>query len=193
MAHEMEKLRDYFDNGRIASEEARTFIARKQEERDRIKPKYMDSLLFSLERLIPTAEKQHIILGLENRYHYHELPGPEDFEILFSEFRAGPLGYWHDTGHAHANERLGIIASDEMLRRYTDHLVGIHLHDAIGLDDHLAPGKGEVDFDAVRSFLKTDTPVVVELKPGTLESDVAEGFRFVRQRMKISRRRTERR
>ena len=183
MTHEMEKLRDYFNTGRIDSEEARTFIDRKLEERDRIKPKYMDSLLFSIDLLLPIAEKQNIILGIENRYHYHELPGPDDFEILFSEFRGGPLGYWHDTGHAHANERLGIIPDDEMLKRYSDHLVGIHLHDAIGLDDHLAPGKGEIDFENFRPFLKNDIPAVVELKPETPDSDVADGFRFVRQLM----------
>ena len=183
MTHEMEKLRDYFNTGRIDSEEARTFIDRKLEERDRIKPKYMDSLRFSIDLLLPIAEKQNIILGIENRYHYHELPGPDDFEILFSEFRGGPLGYWHDTGHAHANERLGIIPDDEMLKRYSDHLVGIHLHDAIGLDDHLAPGKGEIDFENFRPFLKNDIPAVVELKPETPDSDVADGFRFVRQLM----------
>jgi sugar phosphate isomerase/epimerase len=181
MAHEMDKLRDYFNTGRIHSDEARSFIDRKLEERDRIKPKYMDSLLFSIDRLIPIAEKHNIILGIENRYHYHELPGPDDFEILFSEFRGGPLGYWHDTGHAHANERLGIIPGGEMLRRYSDHLVGIHLHDAVGLDDHLAPGKGEIDFGVLRPFLEKDRPAVVELKPGTPDSEVSDGLRFVRQ------------
>ena len=191
MAHEMDKLRDYFNTGRIHSDEARSFIDRKLEERDRIKPKYMDSLLFSIDRLIPIAEKHNIILGLENRYHYHELPGPDDFEILFSEFRGGPLGYWHDTGHAHANERLGIIPGGEMLRRYSDHLVGIHLHDALGLNDHLAPGKGEIDFEDFRSFLEKDMPAVVELKPGTPDSDVADGFRFVRQLMESDNKQTE--
>jgi sugar phosphate isomerase/epimerase len=183
MAHQMEKLRDYFNTGQIDSEEARTFIDRKLEERDRIKPKYMDSLLFSIDLLLPIAEKQNIILGIENRYHYHELPGPDDFEVLLSEFSGGPLGYWHDTGHAHANERLGVIPGGEMLGRYSDHLVGIHLHDAIGLDDHLAPGKGEIDFENFRPFLENDMPAVVELKPGTPDSDVAEGFRYVRQLM----------
>ncbi len=183
MAHEMEKFRNYFNTGRIDSEEARTFIARKLQERDRIKAHHMDSLLFSIDRLIHIAEKQNVILGLENRYHYHELPGPDDFEILFSEFRGGPLGYWHDAGHAHANERLGITPGGEMLKRYADHLVGIHLHDAAGLDDHLAPGKGEVDFEAFRPFLERDIPAVVELKPGTPDSEVSEGFRFVRQLM----------
>ena len=181
MAPEMEMLRHYFDTGRIDSAEARAFLNRKLQERDRIKPKHMDSLLFSIDRLIRIAEKQNIILGLENRYHYHELPGPDDFEILFSEFRGGPIGYWHDTGHAYANEMLGVIPDGEMLKRYSDQLVGMHLHDAVRLDDHLAPGKGEIDFNAFRPFLEKDIPVVVELKPGTPDSEVSEGLCFIRQ------------
>jgi len=181
LAHEMDKLRDFFNTGRIDCEAARAFIDQKLQERDRIKPKHLDSLLFSIDRLIPAAAKQNIILGLENRYHYHELPGPDDFEILFSEFKGAPLGYWHDTGHAHANEKLGLIKGNEMLERYADQLVGIHIHDAVGLDDHLAPGKGEIDFEPLRPFLARDVPAVVELKPGTPDSEVSEGLRFVRQ------------
>jgi sugar phosphate isomerase/epimerase len=78
-----------------------------------------------------------------------------------------------------------------MLKRYSDDLVGIHLHDAIGLDDHLAPGKGEIDFENFRSFLKKDMPAVVELKPGTPYSDVADGFRFVRQLIESDHKQTE--
>ena len=185
IAPEMDKFRDFFNTGRIATEEARTFLARKLAERDQEKPKYMDSLRFSLERLIPIAEQQNISLGLENRYHYHELPGPDDFETLFLEFSGARLGYWHDTGHAHANEQLGIIAGGEMLKRYADYLVGIHLHDAIGLDDHIAPGKGEIDFEAVRPLLTEKMPAVLELKPGTRDADITAGLNFIRQLMDV--------
>ncbi|NIS46468.1 MAG: hypothetical protein GWN76_11420, partial [candidate division Zixibacteria bacterium] len=44
-------------------------------------------------------------------------------------------------------------------------LIGVHLHDAIGLDDHIPPGSGEIDFAALKPFLKADTIKVIELKP----------------------------
>ena len=179
MAPEMKRLRHYFDTGRIESEEARAFIDQKLQEREQVKSIYVDSLLFSIDRLIRIAEKQNIILGLENRYHYHELPGPDEYEILFSEFSGGPIGYWHDMGHAHANEKLGIVAEGELLKRYSDHLVGIHLHDAVGLDDHRAPGKGEIDFEALRPFLEKDIPLVMELRSGTPDTEITEGLRFM--------------
>ena len=126
-----------------------------------------------------------MLLGLENRYHYHELPGLDDFKVIFDTFKGAPIGYWHDTGHAHANEALGLIPRGSLLQSYSGQLIGIHLHDAVGLDDHIPPGSGEIDFKALKPFLKTDTIKVIELKPGIPESKASEGVRFIRDELSI--------
>ena len=125
----------------------------------------------------------NVILALENRYHYHELPGPDDFGELFLHFKGAPIGYWHDTGHAHANETLGLIPRESLFQSYSDELIGIHLHDAIGLNDHIPPGSGEIDFAALKPFLKTDTIKVIELKPGIPALEVSEGIKFIREKL----------
>ncbi len=181
MNHEMQMLYQYVNANRINSEEAQIFIRKKVKERDRRKTRHMDSLLASLDRVVPVAEKQGVLLGLENRYHYHELPGPDDFEIIFDKFRGAPIGYWHDTGHAHANEVLGLITRNALLQNYADQLIGVHLHDAVGLDDHLPPGTGEIDFTALKPFLKAETVKVMEIKPGIPTTEVSKGIRFVRE------------
>lgn len=183
MKTEMDVLRHFLKTNQIHSEEAQAFIFRKLKERDKLKNKHFNSLLFSLDRLIRVAEKHNIILGIENRYHYHELPGIDDFKILFTEFEGGPLGYWHDTGHAFANEILNIFPAGALLNSYSDRLIGVHLHDAIGLEDHLAPGTGKIDFKGIRSYLKKDTLLVIELKPGTSDAEVSQGIKFVRKNL----------
>jgi sugar phosphate isomerase/epimerase len=183
MNHEIQLLYQYFNSNRIDSEEAQLFIRHKLKECDTLKPRHMDSLLASLDRLVPIAEKQGVLLGLENRYHYHELPGLDDFRLIFDTFKGAPIGYWHDTGHAHANEILGFIPPNALLQNYADQLIGVHLHDAIGLDDHITPGSGEIDFTALKLFLKADTIKVIELKPGIPASEVSEGIRFVREKV----------
>jgi sugar phosphate isomerase/epimerase len=183
MNHEVKVLYQYFNSNRLDSEEAQIFIQNKLRERDYQKQRHMDSLLASLDRLIPVAEKQGVLLGLENRYHYHELPGPDDFEVIFDTFKGAPIGYWHDTGHAHANECLGIIPGESLLQTCAARLIGVHLHDAVGLDDHIPPGSGEIDFAALKPFLKSDTIKVIELKPGIPALEVSEGIRFVRKRL----------
>ena len=183
MKSEMDVLRHFLKTNQIHSEEAQAFIFRKLKERDELKNKHLNSLLFSLDRLIRVAEKHNIILGIENRYHYHELPGIDDFKILFTEFEGGPLGYWHDTGHAYANETLNIFPAGALLNSYSYQLIGVHLHDAIGLEDHLAPGTGKIDFKGIRSYLKKDILLVVELKPGTSDAEVSQGIKFVRKNL----------
>ncbi len=181
MNAEWKRLSAYYRNGQIQTSEARNFINSKLVERNKESPIFLNSVLRSLDELLPTAEQHHIILGLENRYHYQELPGPEEFDIIFKKFAGANIGYWHDTGHAHAQEVLGIISKDELLNRYNEQLVGMHLHDARGLDDHLAPGIGEIDFHKIAAWVKEDTVKVIELTAGTPNSEVAAGIDYLKK------------
>jgi len=175
----IDQLHGFYRSGQIESDEAQAFIANMIEYRDRKKPKYIDALLFSLDRLVQVAERYHVILALENRYHYHELPGTVDFLTIFNELDGAPLGYWHDTGHAHVNEVLSLGEADTLLNMNRDRLVGIHLHDAIGLDDHLPPGTGDIDFSKILTGLKPDAIKVIELKTGTGDADIATGIEHI--------------
>ncbi len=175
----IDQIHAYYQSDRITSEEALNFISKAKEHRDRHKPKYIDSLLSSLDRLLGVAERYHVTLALENRYHYHELPGPNDFPVIFNEFDGAPLGYWHDTGHAHVNDILSMTEADALLSRNLDRLVGIHLHDAVGLTDHLPPGTGDIDFSKIMNHLSPDTIKVIELKPGTQDADIAGGIKHI--------------
>ncbi|MGD8472146.1 MAG: TIM barrel protein [Desulfobacterales bacterium] len=183
MHHEVQVLYEYFNSNRLNSDEAQDFIHQKLKERDALKPKHMDSLLASLDNLATIAEKHRVLLGLENRYHYHELPGPDDFRLIFETFKGAPVGYWHDTGHAHANETLGLIPRDSLLQTYANRLIGVHLHDAVGLDDHIPPGSGEIGFKALKPFLKADTIRVIELKPKIPIPEVSDGIQFVKEQL----------
>ena len=185
MEREIDHLYRFYESNQIQSKASQDFIAKKLRERDRRKPKHLDSLLFSLDRLVRVAEKFGIILGLENRFYYDELPTLADFETIFRRFKGAPLGYWHDTGHAFVNENLTTIPSRALLDAYGDKLVGVHLHDAIGLEDHLAPGTGEIDFKALESYLKPETIKVLELKPHVTESEITRGIRFIRESLPV--------
>ena len=181
MDTELNILHHYWETNQIHSKKAQIFIARKLKEREHLKSRHLDSLLFSLDRLTHIAEKLNLMLGIENRYHYHELPGFHDFNVLLTEFEGGPLGYWHDIGHAHVNEILTIIPSESLLKTYSDRLIGVHLHDALGLDDHLAPGTGIIDFKSIKSYFNKNTLLVIELKPGTPDLKVSQGIQYIRE------------
>ena len=140
-------------------------------EREKKKDNYLGNVIKSLEELIPYAKERSISLGMENRYYYREIPIFEEFEELFSHFKYWDLYYWHDVGHAEVFERLGLYRHKDLLERFADRLLGIHLHDIMGvMDDHKAPGLGTFDFNMLKPYLKKDTIKVMEVhQPAGIE------------------------
>ncbi len=154
-------------------------MASEQERLAARKAPFMDGLMFSLDRLLPEAERLAVTLGLEIRYFYDELPGFDDMGHLLHTFAGGPIGYWHDCGHAHAQELFGLATQQQWLDRFRENLVGMHLHDAQGLRDHLPPGSGEIDLSEVVKVLDRQQPAVIELAPGTGLGDIEKGMAYL--------------
>jgi sugar phosphate isomerase/epimerase len=146
MEPEYERLYDLFSHRRLGSPEGRLFLEGKLKERREMRNPYLESIFFSLDQLNREAEKRGILLGVENRYHYYQIPDFEEIGLILDRFSGGSIRYWHDVGHAHVLERLGIVEPGSLLQSYGPLTVGIHIHDAIGTGDHRAPGTGEIDF-----------------------------------------------
>ena len=58
-------------------------------------------------------------------------------------------------------------------------MIGSHLHDVIGVDDHFPPGLGEVDFNMVASYLPADSYRAMELKPGSTPEQIKTSLSFL--------------
>ena len=54
-----------------------------------------------------------------------------------------------------------------------------------GLDDHLPPGSGEIDFKKIETWIGEDTLKVIELKRGTPDSEVASGIDYLGEKMNL--------
>jgi sugar phosphate isomerase/epimerase len=149
------------------------------EERKKEGLKHIDAALFSLDKLWRAAERFGIKLGIENRYHLREIPNPHEMAIFLDRFEGSNIGYWHDVGHAAVQELLYGIDHEQVLSRFSPRIIGVHLHDADGVKDHKAPGKGEVNFKMVEKFIRPDTIRVIELAPDESEEDFRKGIEFL--------------
>ncbi len=110
---------------------------------------YLEAARLSLDALVREASATGIVIGLENRYHYHEIPSPDEYAFLLDGYTNEEAGYWHDAGHAEVLDRLGFIDKRTWLDRWRERLVGAHLHDVSGIGDHRSPGDGDVDWSYI--------------------------------------------
>jgi sugar phosphate isomerase/epimerase len=111
------------------------------------KTEYRNNLLESLVRLNETARKMGIKMGAE-------LTG--DYDLVEKE-NLNNLGLTIDTGHVSFDSGAGyrdFITIGGLIERFGSKIFHMHLHDYDGESDHLAIGKGNIDFDEVITALK---------------------------------------
>jgi sugar phosphate isomerase/epimerase len=135
-----------------------------------------------LRELIQYASRYHIRLGLENRYHYLDIPGLDEMQALLELGDSVQLGFWYDVGHAQALSHLGFYPHEAWLKRFSARIVGVHLHDVRGITDHLSPGSGEVDFSMVASYLPPQAIRTLELQPNNTPAQVQAGLQYLREK-----------
>jgi sugar phosphate isomerase/epimerase len=74
---------------------------------------------------------------------------------------------------------LGFIPHQEWLDRFSNRMVGVHLHDVIGVEDHRAPGSGEVDFNKIVAFLPKEAFRTLELHPKTTPEQIRTSLQYL--------------
>lgn len=161
--------------------EWRVLLAQGLAERQARAGRHLDRCMVSLEALAAHADGSGVRLGAETRYEYNDLPNFEEFAEILREFKDRGVGYWHDVGHAHAQQVLGLATSAQYLERYADYLIGFHLHDARGTRDHLPPGEGEVDFAALRSHIRPEHLRVFEVFSVRPEERLSRSLRYLEE------------
>lgn len=144
--------------------------------REELAPQFLDRAMLALDKLLLAAERYELFLGIENRYHFYEIPSFSEVKLLLSEFKGSNLYYWHDVGHAEINARLGLVQSEEYLSEFNERLLGFHLHDVRGLEDHFAPFSGEVDWQGVASYFSPKTLMVIEAHSKASEEELKKGI-----------------
>jgi sugar phosphate isomerase/epimerase len=181
MENPMEDLKKLHGNGKIDQREGQAFVDEQKRIRKMTSQKNLDAVLRSLDRLNREAEKNGVFLGLENRYNFHEIPNFEEIGRILKEFEGGNLRYWHDVGHAAVQEKLGICTQKELLVTYSDMILGMHLHDLRGLEDHFSPGQGQMDYGEIRHFVQEAPIAILEVHSKVSRNDLLRGVQLIRE------------
>lgn len=177
MDNQLERaLRELYNRGRkgtkVYMEAKRRLAAARAERREA----NIAAVMESLEELIPYATARIVKLGVESRYYYQEIPLLEEAQFILDRFDSPVLLYWHDVGHAQNLENLGFTRHEDWLTALSHLLLGLHLHDIVGLEDHQAVGKGEVDFAMVGQYLPDGAIMVCEFEQHNSTAEVEAGL-----------------
>lgn len=171
------EVREAFQQGKKGRPRYRALVERLKEARALGKEAHLEAVIRSLAEIAEHARLKGVKIGLENRYYYLEIPNHEEMGMLL---KLDPLlYYWHDTGHAQALENLGFTPQEEWLRTYGERMLGVHLHDIVGLRDHGIPGQGEIEFGALAPYIPTEALRVFEIDPPYSPEEIVAGWRHL--------------
>lgn len=140
---------------------------------------YLEAAKQSLAELSEYSLKKGIMLGLETRFHFDEIPNIDEMAELLEEAKGSLTGYWHDVGHAEMQQKLGFAQHENWLSRFHDKMIGIHLHDIVGISDHHVPGKGEADWDMIARHLLQKAIRVCEIGEWNEEEAIKGAVEFL--------------
>jgi len=146
----------------------------------RIAP-HLDMVIKSLQAFVSYASGSGVAVGLENRYRYYDIPLPNELKLLLGLCDEDWFGFQYDVGHAQTLHALGLIEHDTWLESFSRRMIGVHLHDVIGVRDHQVPGVGDVDFAHIAPYIPLGTWRTLEIGPHASLPDLAKGLDVLHQ------------
>lgn len=172
------KMRDMFRQGQANMPEFTQIRRQLAMMRATQAPLNMSAVRHSIIELAEYAGERNINLGLENRYHYFEIPLPDELDNLLN-LGFKNVGFWYDVGHAETLDQLGFFPHEEWLRRFSTRIIGVHLHDVLGIDDHQAAGAGQIDWDMVARYVPAGAHRTCEFQNFNSPDQVRAGVQWL--------------
>ena len=146
--------------------------------REKSGPKYYERAIKTLERLVEPAKEAGVILAVESRSKYEDVPDEREMVALQEHFADCPqIGYWHDFGHVGLKHNLGLLDHDEWLGKMAPYLIGAHLH-AVQWPkrDHRVPFTGSLPYDDLLKHFKPEMPFTWELSPTRKTEQILQAY-----------------
>jgi sugar phosphate isomerase/epimerase len=134
-------------------------------EREARGPFYFQRAREAVARLADEAAEMSLVLAIESRSHYEQVPSEREMLALMEEFAGHPgVGYWHDFGHVQRKHNLSLLDHARWLAQMRPHLAGCHVHDVEWPHrDHRVPFMGDMELEKLLGLVPPGLPMVWEL------------------------------
>lgn len=127
-----------------------------------------------LDGIVSELEKHGVTLGLENLPYLEGFPAEWEIAQVVGDW----VKPWFDTGHDFVRRHRGWVKSE--LPGPDAGIIGMHINDSVGGDDHLPPGAGRVDFAALRPLAQSVRHLVFEPHSNVSELSLKSGMELLR-------------
>jgi len=173
------RLRDLFQAGQRFTPNYQVLLEETIADRQKFVQPHLDMVSKSMQELISFAKGSGVALGLENRYRYYDIPLPDEMALLLDLCREDWYGFQYDVGHAQTLSVLGLVDHFEWLDRFSERMIGVHLHDVCGIIDHQVPGMGDIDFKRIAAYIPIQAQRTLEIGPQVGIDALSQGLKVL--------------
>lgn len=162
------------------------------ERRQALSTGYVQQIIRSLDEVCNQAAAQglHVQFGIETRSRPQQIPTLAEAKTIIEALQGAPVGIWYDTGHAIMMDRLGLYDSVGEMQGLMDDIVGVHIHETLGLSDHWCPYVHSQDmhfYDAYLPMIRQARVKVYELKSACTPDEIHESHELLMKKMDTAR------
>jgi sugar phosphate isomerase/epimerase len=138
----------------------------------------LERILASLEAIAEYVARRGIpiAIGLENRPMAFQVPDFAEMRYFLEALEGSAVGMWLDVGHGAVLRNMGFFDDRVEAPRLADRLVGMHIHDVDGVDDHFAPYSKE-GLDPYLGLIRRSPIKVLELGAKNGRDGIVAGAR----------------
>ncbi|MCW3795438.1 sugar phosphate isomerase/epimerase [Paenibacillus sp. LS1] len=186
------------DLGKLYNEEGpdspkyRSKWAELMERREALSSGYVEKIIASLDEVCNRAAAKglDVHFGIETRSRPQQIPTLAEAKTIITALKGAPVGIWYDTGHAIMMDRLGLYDSVGEMQGLMDDIVGVHIHETLGLSDHWCPYVHSKDmnfYDAYLPMIRRAQVKVYELKSACKPEEIHESHDLLLKKLGVAK------
>lgn len=154
------------------------------ERRESLSEKYLQRIQHSLEEVCDRTLSRgyNVAFGIETRSRCYQMPTLAEARTIRERMKGAPVYLWYDIGHGMMMDRMGLYHNAEEANQMKDDIIGVHIHETLGLSDHWCPYVQSNDMEFFDRFLDIihHAPVkVYELKAACQPEEIEQSHRLL--------------
>ncbi|NMO94717.1 sugar phosphate isomerase/epimerase family protein [Paenibacillus lemnae] len=170
------------------SKEYQTLWGEMLARRNELAPIHVTRIRESLEDVCSYIEQKgyDVRIGIETRSRCNQIPTLQEANQIITELGGDRVGIWYDIGHGTMMGRMGLYDNEQEILELKDKVLGVHIHETVGIVDHWCPYIHSEDLEGFDVFLPViaAAPIkVYELRAPCEAQQIERSYQIMKGKM----------